>query len=55
MTWIVGVIGAALLFGLFSALRPRDAGCAGHCAGCTGDGACARGAAGSRGRPEDLE
>jgi hypothetical protein len=39
MTVIVGVIGAAVLFGLFSMLRPRDkAGCTGHCAGCAGDG-----------------
>ena len=36
MTVIVGVIGAAVLFGLFSMLRTRDkAGCTGHCAGCT--------------------
>ena len=41
MTTIVGVIGAALLFGLFSALRPRDKdGCDGRCVGCTGDGGC---------------
>jgi hypothetical protein len=40
MTYVAGVIGAALLFGLFSMLRPRDAGCTGQCAGCTRDGAC---------------
>lgn len=47
MTVIVGVIGAAILFGLFSMLRPRDkAGCTGggggDCASCTGDGACTK-------------
>jgi hypothetical protein len=41
MTTVVGVIGAALLFGLFTLLRPNDKnGCDGHCAGCTRDGAC---------------
>lgn len=40
MTVIVGVIGAALLFGLFSMLRPSDKGCTGQCVGCTRDGAC---------------
>lgn len=41
MTVIVGVIGAAVLFGVFSMLRPSETGaCTGHCAGCTGDGAC---------------
>lgn len=40
MTVIVGVIGAAILFGLFSVLRPSDNGCTGHCAGCTHDGKC---------------
>ena len=41
MTYIVGVLGAALLFGLFTLLRPRDKdGCNGRCVGCTGDGAC---------------
>jgi len=39
-TVIVGVIGAALLFGVFTMLRPRDEGCTGHCAGCTRDGSC---------------
>jgi hypothetical protein len=45
MTVIVGVIGAAILFGLFSMLRPRDkAGCTGggNCASCTADGACTK-------------
>lgn len=41
MTTIVGVLGAAVLFGVFAALRPRDkAGCSGNCAACTHDGAC---------------
>ena len=42
MTYVVGVIGAALLFGLFALLRPSDtgAGCTGHCVGCTRDGEC---------------
>jgi hypothetical protein len=40
MTVFVGVLGAALLFGLFTWLRPRDSGCTGTCAGCTRDGAC---------------
>lgn len=40
MTTIVGVLGAAVLFGLFAMLRPRKEVCNGHCAGCTGDGAC---------------
>ena len=46
MTVIIGVIGAALLFGVFSTLRPRDRACsnegggAGGCIGCSGDGAC---------------
>lgn len=40
MTIIAGVIGAALLFGVFTLLRPGDKGCTGHCPGCTRDGAC---------------
>jgi len=42
MTAIVGIIGAAALFGLFTALRPRDRddGCTGNCVGCTRNGAC---------------
>ena len=41
ITTIAGVAGAALLFGLFSLLRPRDKSCGGgSCIGCTGDGAC---------------
>ena len=41
MTTIAGIIGAALLFGLFAALRPNDrSGCTGNCPGCTRDGAC---------------
>lgn len=42
MTYIVGIIGAALLFGVFALLRPREAGCTGQCVGCAGDGACER-------------
>jgi hypothetical protein len=42
MTVLVGVIGAAILFGVFAMLRPNDKGCTGHCAGCVGDGACDR-------------
>ena len=51
MTVIIGVIGAALLFGFFSMLRPRDkAGCTGggNCASCTGDGHCSKDEAGVR-------
>ena len=45
MTAIAGIAGAALLFGLFTLLRPRDKSCTGSCIGCTGDGGCeARGA-----------
>jgi len=40
MTVIVGVLGAALLFGLYTALRPSDDGCTGQCVGCKGDGKC---------------
>jgi hypothetical protein len=45
MTVIVGVLGAAFLFGLFTLLRPRDKGCTGHCVGCTRNGACETGGA----------
>ncbi len=34
MTTIVGVVVAALLFGLFTLLRPGDRGCTGNCVGC---------------------
>lgn len=40
-TVIAGVVGAALLFGLFTLLRPRDKSCTGGCIGCTGEGKCA--------------
>ena len=42
MTLLVGVIGAAVLFGVFTMLRPRDKGegCTGSCIGCARDGAC---------------
>lgn len=40
MTVLVGVIGAAVLFGLFTMLRSGDGGCTGSCVGCTRDGAC---------------
>ena len=39
-TVIVGVLGAALLFGVFTLLRPRDEGCTGNCVGCAGDRSC---------------
>ena len=42
-TAILGIIGAAILFGAFTALRPRDRGeegCTGNCVGCTRNGAC---------------
>ena len=42
MTWVAGVLGAALLFGAFAMLRPRETACTGHCVGCTRDGACGR-------------
>ncbi|HEU4563756.1 MAG TPA: hypothetical protein VFS05_03865 [Gemmatimonadaceae bacterium] len=42
MTVLFGVVAAAILFGLFTMLRPGDSGCTGHCAGCTRDGACAK-------------
>ena len=43
ITVMAGIIGAAALFGLFTALRPRDRaddGCTGNCVGCTRNGAC---------------
>ena len=44
MTTIGGIAVAALLFGLFTVLRPSDrsgkVGCAGNCGACTNDGAC---------------
>jgi hypothetical protein len=42
MTVVLGILGAALLFGLFTVLRPGDrgSGFTGQCAGCTRDGAC---------------
>lgn len=43
MTVVIGVIGTALLFGLFTMLRPSQRGCTGQCAGCTRDGACETG------------
>ena len=42
MTYVLGVIGAAVLFGLFTVLRPSESACNGQCAGCTRDGACER-------------
>ena len=43
-TTIVGIAIAALLFGIFAALRPSDragrVGCTGDCGACTRDGAC---------------
>ena len=40
MTVIWGIVGMAILFGLFTMLRSRDRGCTGNCAGCTRDEAC---------------
>ena len=44
MAAIAGIAIAALLFGIFTALRPSDrsgkVGCAGNCGACTNDGAC---------------
>jgi hypothetical protein len=40
MTVIIGVIGAGLLFGLYTLLRPSEGGCTGQCPGCTRDGSC---------------
>jgi len=40
MTGLWGIIGAAVLFGVFTMLRSRDRGCTGNCAGCTRDSAC---------------
>ena len=44
MTAIAGIAIAALLFGIFTVLRPGDrsgkVGCAGNCGACTNDGAC---------------
>jgi hypothetical protein len=48
VTVIVGVLGAALLFGVFSMLRQNDKGCTGQCIGCTRDGACESKSAGTR-------
>jgi uncharacterized membrane protein YeaQ/YmgE (transglycosylase-associated protein family) len=40
MTVILGIVGAAILFGLFTLLRYRDKGCTGNCVGCTRDETC---------------
>lgn len=41
ITTIVGVLGAAVFFGLFALLRPNDrSGCTGSCPGCKHDHAC---------------
>ncbi|HVX41140.1 MAG TPA: hypothetical protein VHB25_16350 [Gemmatimonadaceae bacterium] len=40
MKAIIGIVGMAIIFGVYSLLRPRESTCSGHCAGCTGDGAC---------------
>ena len=40
MTVILGVVGMAVLFGVYAMLRPRQSACTGHCVGCTGDNAC---------------
>jgi hypothetical protein len=41
MNAILGIVLAAVCFGLFTLLRARDrGGCAGGCVGCTGNGHC---------------
>lgn len=40
MRALIGIFGAAVLFGLFTLLRARDRGCTGNCVGCTGKGSC---------------
>ena len=44
ITTIAGIAIGALLFGLFTALRPNDrsgrVGCTGNCGACTNDRAC---------------
>ncbi len=40
MTVILGVVGMAVLFGVYTMLRPREGACTGHCVGCKGDRAC---------------
>ena len=44
MAALGGIAIAALLFGIFAALRPNDrsgrVGCTGNCGACTNDGAC---------------
>jgi len=40
MRVIIGIVGMAVLFGIYTMLRPRASACTGQCHGCTGDGAC---------------
>ena len=40
MTVILGVVGMAVLFGLFTAIGRSDKGCNGQCIGCAHDRAC---------------
>jgi len=40
MKGLIGVVLAAILFGLFTLLRARDRGCTGNCPGCTHDRSC---------------
>jgi hypothetical protein len=40
MTALWGILGAAVLFGVFTMLRSRDRGCTGNCVGCTRDASC---------------
>ena len=40
MSTLIGILGAAVLFGLFTMLRSRDRGCTGTCVGCARNGAC---------------
>ena len=40
MTTLIGVVTAAVLFGVFTIVRAGDRGCSGGCVGCTRNGAC---------------
>jgi hypothetical protein len=40
MRVVIGIVGMAVLFGIYTMLRPREDACTGHCQGCTGDGTC---------------
>ena len=40
MRIVIGIVGMAVLFGIYTMLRPRQGACTGQCQGCTGDRAC---------------